>query len=1703
MSSGTTAGLGRWREGRPVRQGSSRARARTFKWVSSALLSALLLFAALIIAYICWQWVFGSPPKTEFVPFYVSEFQSPELSPLPWGAADRQKIAQAKIFTKIDPDEKTGADLTSEVMSDRLARLETSRPDQAIVVYLAARTTVDQTGAVQIVAADANRDSPKTLLPLRKVLASLKKCSARNKLLVLDVVSVPASPLDLGGTSDAAADLLPRELSDENDPARLLDPKLMVLAACSPGESALWSEPNGQSIFGFYFLHAFADPEADANDDRVVSASELAAYVKKNVDQWARQHRGRSQHPLLLGSKRDFDLAVVDRSRLKAQSEGAGPPAVADKDKSADDNKSADNDKASDQSKLTEKDKANQQDKSADNDKTVNKAKIADQGQPAGATKESAQDGAKSSDERDRLYPQWLADGWGLRERWVKEGDMQLAPRALRRLEASLLRAEMEWRSGTADLRHTASPNGDVAALRAAMEAARRVTRPSARSVGQARAFGQTADPALVSGLKAVLERRRRPDVSATTPEQINSQLAAARDAFLATLKEKTSLDLAQAVAEAIADERFDLDTVTFIDALVAKSAVPRDVIELRLMQLLARRAAGTRPRSWNDETAKMIWQTVLLAEEANNRPATLPWIKDLLEAADVLRHEAQVLLLPEAYGYASEVRISKTWQAVRDAYGFIDNCQTRIGDGRRALNRAKAVLPAYLPYLEMAGRVGQESLWRQAAEAAHLLDLLLERPSRSSESDRVTRDRLEQLNGGLADATLKLDAQLNELLRPFHAEAVHSVIRQCESSRPDPGLATEVEAILATPFVPAADRARLRAAGLALDRRLSELPVRSAESTSDSSRASGDRLQAVQELVKRRVGRLSALWKLASPEPAGDGSGDAGNHALGSGLFRRSTDAEPASNLAALARTWGELASASSSVHAKLLDLDRRPDRQDDDDRVGWIAPAFAVVLSSNPAREIRDRDHLAAWAWLAKHYQHESLDLNKLVDRDRFYELAAIACARSDRLAPGTEIVMDLAEASASGVSLSRRMNKRDMNVRIRVAGPGAGARQKLTLKVLGPDDPRVVVSPASVEVDIPERSDRTQSIKIEWIEDVAGESRELPPAGIVVQANVANERPYHFLVPLTIQTESSTPRLVLRTDPAQGDDVPFNRFVLRTLPGRQSFYLVVHNPSPIARKLIVDILSGQSVLAGGAGKAFDLSAGGTAPVPSFEAPDLKPDVRLPEAPEGLSVRLRDAADGQTLDLQPLQPAIAAPLEYVEVLRPRFLPANGVKPNRLEVSIRSLPQMTGPPAVVKLNIPTDKEFFRALLEPPQGTLEGPLKPGGGTLDLYAENLKLDDTVDEQGMFQIAIDGLQRAIWYQTRFVSQGARPQVATVFEIPQVRFDHRAVVKPGERAKLHVVFAVDNAPADCKLMFELGRLKDGKMVRERPRWEATPQERHIGFYPKGEAGAILFEASVQDWVTDVDIAQIRGPRDLEATLINPRSRKVIASLRKRNVILDDLPPQDTSIELDDEVEKGTGTLDVKATVASLPAGIEDVAFILGSEGDFAKAEADGKIFVAKPLGDDLRAWRATLTLPKDLVGKLGVTARFKSRNGLSTFVHKDVLVREPPPSPAEAAAKPVPDKPGAIRGKVTENDIAQPDLTVLLIDPKAKADENPVKDQTKTKSDGTYSFPEVKPGRYQVLAVKDATNRRDTKDVVVPSGKTVEQNLDLMKP
>jgi hypothetical protein len=201
-------------------------------------------------------------------------------------------------------------------------------------------------------------------------------------------------------------------------------------------------------------------------------------------------------------------------------------------------------------------------------------------------------------------------------------------------------------------------------------------------------------------------------------------------------------------------------------------------------------------------------------------------------------------------------------------------------------------------------------------------------------------------------------------------------------------------------------------------------------------------------------------------------------------------------------------------------------------------------------------------------------------------------------------------------------------------------------------------------------------------------------------------------------------------------------------------------------------------------------------------------------------------------------LEPTVAAPLEYLEVkIQRMFIPSRPDESNRLEITVGSLPRMTGPPCRIKLTIPSDKKLFPAFMEPPVGRLVGELVPGGEDLTLYAIGIKLDPAAkNEEGLFHLTVDGLERVLWYRTRFVAQGGT-QFATRDLTPRVRFVAKCVVERDQPAKLIVTFSVDNAPPDARLAFRVGQIKGEQFVDD-VTFDTVAKHQHIGFDLPGRA-------------------------------------------------------------------------------------------------------------------------------------------------------------------------------------------------------------------------------------------------------------------------
>ncbi len=1635
------AGVGRWREG-----GSSRRPARTgptsvSKWIGTTIVAMLLAAAVGVAGWLAFQVWFATGPRPYFVAFWVGPYDKPEIPPTAWRDADRRSLIDDQVFPNADARTESASKTTWEVMRKRLEDLAGRPRDEAVVVYLSAYAIVDHDKKIQIMAADSSPYQVKTQLPLSWVLDRLKLCPAKHKLLVLDILRGMIDPRDVGGTADGVGDLIGQALQNSADPNRLNDPDLMVIATCGPGQVVLGSETLRHSVFGYFFHRALTTEEADSDGDRAVSVRELASYLTRNVDAWAMHYRGVHQSPVLLGRQQgDFLLAATRPPR---------PPVALTKAESADQPQEAKGDETS-QAKAKEP---------AGEEKDQPKSKEALAG-----TVESQSESA---------YPAWLAAAWTIVERWRNSDDFQAAPRVYRRLARESIRAELRWRGGEPADTIQRDLEKTVGELTGAMEQAKKIPRPQpARSVGQARDFGWQPDPVLTETLTRLLGRRN--ELADDSPE-----LAKAMTESLAKFKDKTGLDLAGALVNAAENEIFDVKTLAFLDRIVEQSRTPRDILELRFLQQLASRAM--KPGEWKPDTARKAWMTVVSAEQANSRPEAIAWVRPRLDEADASLHEARVLLLPETANYASWKQIEKIWSEAQDTYQIVGQQQRAIHEGQAVLSRTLDALVNLIPYLEASPTAELQADWLEAADQSGELARKLQPPQDPEAADEGAAD-------ALAEATRPLEGRLRKLLAPFQPAAVKEIVDGCRTGvPPDPELASRVEAMLLTPFLAAADRRALHDAARVLDARLDKTWK------PDGSGGSPDAARRGQPgaRARRRFDRMAAFLKLAG-DPTTSRLLDEFRRTIEKGGQSKSASGPDLPwDMSDPASVWSSMARCAELAYAAFDNL-IKSDRADELDRPGWLAPVYVAGLgnwTSNPNRRSRERAARDTWTWLAAHYRHGTRDLPRLLDPDGVLERAALECPIESPDAPA--VALRIEGRPASTIPLSPRHTTETINLQLVLAGAGAGAVQKVKLVVLEPEDPRLKVSaPAPDELEVSPTAPTQVDFKVELVDDPT-RARVPPPAGLLVRAHTPDRRTYHALVPLKIVSSGMVPTLALSRSPDECDDLPMERLRLRPIAGRQPFYIFVKNPTERNWDVIVEILEGDKVSASSGPKPLSVPAGPSpVRVPGFGSPTPKPDGDLRELTGDLQLRLKDAT-GSLLDEQSLRPVIAAPRDYIEVTRKEFAPAAPGQSNRLTVVLRALPALAGPPCLVELVLPKLRK------SPKEGLRRGHLEPGK-TLTLYAEDFAMETPSDGQAHLYLNVNGVQRVIWFQGRFPEIG-RPQQLTEWPESQVSLSPALLFEPGKDPRLRVEFKVDNAPDNARLAFRLGRSEAGQFQDDLKPWSDAAKRRRIGFDPGGEGGALLFEATLKDWVREWPVAGILGRRTLHAQLLDETERNPLSRPFEIEFTLDDQLPGTMSVQLPERITRGK-VLPVRASATPTPSGIQEVALIFGSKGDFDKAVAENRAFTARrdPERGD---WSATLPVPKDAPAKLVVTARFKTGVGLTAFKSEEVAVID---APGPEDMKPAAPKHGTITGTVKVGDLPQPGLKVdlYLYDPMAATNKYAFVISKNTDGKGAYLFDDLDPKMYRVICQKidGINNRRADESVTLEPGQTRMLELEL---
>ncbi len=450
-------------------------------------------------------------------------------------------------------------------------------------------------------------------------------------------------------------------------------------------------------------------------------------------------------------------------------------------------------------------------------------------------------------------------------------------------------------------------------------------------------------------------------------------------------------------------------------------------------------------------------------------------------------------------------------------------------------------------------------------------------------------------------------------------------------------------------------------------------------------------------------------------------------------------------------------------------------------------------------------------------------------------------------------------------------------------------------------------------------------------------------------------------------------------------------------------------------------------------------------------------------------------DAETGELLATKTIGVAIAQPREYVEVSQISF-EGWGPERNRLQVSLAGVQAGPIPPVTAELVLPPDA--IPGFLGSQGGVFRGALLPGNRRLNLSAENIRQLEGASEQGQVYVNVDGVPRVFIFDVTFASDGQQV-VPTEHQRPGLRLVADPAYLPGPSTAIGI--QVDSPPSGSTLSFAIGRQEGPRFVPEMEQMLGQPREQRLGCSPYGPGGAILLSARLGDWDLSLDTSGIVGERTLLAKLFSYDGN--VLETAETAVVFDDVPPAHLQvIPPIDSATAGQPYL-VKALCTRSLSGVASAQFFVGRPVDGKLPEKTPTVS-GVPIDDQKLEWFAELPIPADAIGTIPISVQFTNRVGLSDVATTVVAVQS-----AEQAGL------GTLAGQVLEGPRPQAGLTVTLSTAGGTA-----LFQATSGPDGSFRFPNLKPGSYKVSAAKTSSSRQGEAAATVEAGKTANANVSL---
>jgi|GEM_PF-1715111 len=1616
---------------------------------------------------------FRSRPYPAFLPIVVGGIQE-SGGAVAFADADLAALARRGLFARTIGDPAPLG--PTETITRRLDRLGEVSPRESLVVFLVAPARVGPGGVIEILGTGAKGDGPDRWMALREILAKVSACPARNRLVVLDVMRPMADPIEGILADDVAA-----RIGQTLDLAAPASQELFVLSACGAGQLSWASEELGRSVFGLAVeegLRGLADSEGGDGDGRV-TVRELARYVTRRTHAWVWHNRQARQTPVLLekGGSRDrpSDFALAPRNRVEpaARQEAVEPVA---------------------------------------------------RSYPDWLKAAWARRDGMVADGTARLVPRALrlmnATLLAAEQDWRAGVDpIQIQSRVeaeLTELARQFARVKSEQRLPLRSLALEES-QGRVAdpAVKAAMgDLLKKRARPA---IGLKPEEAAVAEAKLLADFQAATQDKPDFDVASTV-------FAAAAD---------TLVPVPQAILSLEGLLRSRQPTAGWVEILTLH----------RLAERAEAIVQGKLPAgAWKPATVRKLLDVVRQGERAHARAESPGWVRPWLDAAAEARHLGEVAF--DAVGYVPPDQAGGHLDRAADLYTAVVAAQDRFQSAVRLRDEALDLLPDFLPYLDHAPELFPA--WSDALHAAEVLDAATAvspaemKSAASAETTgqtpglevlRAASDRIDRLSA-------ELKSPLDRLRSPFQSEAVSGLLARAKEAKADSVTWRAIAALLDTPHATADQRASLWSAAHELAERLdratpSDVPFPSVAGEGGAEVPS----VVLARSLARRATEAVGLLKLAGLEAekartfedeilritkaSGDDSRSVPpNHEIDWPQFG-----------AALHHAWAELIDATDhgdvAMRSRLVRI-----------LPGAIRATPLDLGLDDPVAEARRQNARALQAWLADWFRYVGTDqgidffLVAAQEYRRGVESLTLhpTAAWSGPVQPpvlgenqphvSLDLTLELkAESAGTGSGTSPNERAKLSPIMVRVLQPvrdwlgvsldaGQGLNMGDAAQVLmGPGSGQYVIKPVQAG-SIPLRLRLTAR-------DTGGETPRAPepqappPAGILIQAEVQG-RVFSRTVPVVVRSPADVFRIILG-DEVQDQAGARKVMKLRPLPGRQRVPLRMKNPTASARDVIIELRrvpddSGPVVVTprmtiaalatqpvaftlpasrGGAAKAGPATGTSTGPA---AGPGLSPvpgaggSIPLAELEGPLEFRVLDAQSPEVvLGQRVVMVEVANPADYVRVQDASLTPPRPVakEPNRLSVSLRSLLPPSDPAAAIELVL--RQERIPGLLGVEKGVLRGKL-PAGGDLKLTAEAINLDPAVAAEGVIEVTVDGVERALLLRAAFT--GNRDlSIPLNEEAVALRLRSPAMARTG--SPVPVVLEVDNGPEGAALELSLGRTLSGRFEPIQTWRYRGARRARIGVDPAPPGGGLEFEASLGDWSQMLDTGGLRGRFPLRARL--RRGDGLILKEVEREILLDDQRPRWINlVGLPRRAKRGR-TLGVTAIGESPPSGISSAQFFIGRPGPDGKMPAGVAPVPGIPQPGKTERWKAELKLPADKGdSEAAISVRFVTGVGLDALGTASIELADTDPVAT-----------GTVRGVVREGSLAQKDLVVGLFDAKG----NKLR-EARTSETGWFRFEDLTPGIYFLTCGRPVAATRGQAKAEVKADRTAEVTISLFR-